>query len=356
MRKNSYFNIITLLITFSMIFTSLAIADDSKESEKGKLIEYVVAKINDKVITWTEFKEAKNALKEQEVYKNMDDDELSFATLESLIDGKMVNSIAEIFNITPPEKLINQRIESIKKENNIATDEELEQQLQMQGVSLAWLRSEMQKSYIYQTVIMKNVYNRINVPEDDIKDYYARHIREYSKDSEIRIRQIFVSFSDKTEYEAKETIDEANASIDAGMEFETALEKYADPEAKINGGDLGYFKKGEIIKEIDEAASKLKKGEISGIIRSGNGYHIIQVTDRKEAETVPLASVREEIVNKLKADRLRDEAMKYMKELRSTYFVEIMDPDLKKLYDKKMSEYKKNQEAGNADEDKASAE
>jgi len=310
-----------------LLFGHVSVFSQSQENEK--LIEYVVAKVNNAVITSTELQAAVINLKTRTKDINVDENTLRKEALENLIIEKLVTTIAQIYKVEVTDEEINKRIELIKKDNKLETDDELDNALKTQGISLFWLKEQLKRGFLYQKVILSNVYATVTVSDPEVLDYYNRNIREYSSGEEARIRQIFVSISDKDEATALSSITEAHQKLKQGVDFISVLNQYSDENAKINDGDIGYFQKGELVAVLEDAASKLQLGDYSDVIKTDNGYHIIQVTERKIAKEIPMESVRQEITEKIRTSKMEAASKEYIEKLKKDYFVEILDPSFK---------------------------
>lgn len=325
-------NKIAQLITLTICAAVLLLATTpvyAQKTENEKTVEYIVAKVNNAVITSTELNAAVENLKASIKNQPFDEESLRKQALENLIIEKLVTTIAKIYKIDVPDEDVAKRIEMIKKDNNIPTDEDLDKTLKSQGMSLLWLKDQLKRGILYQRVILSNVYSTISVSDEEIADYYNRNINDFSSGEDVRIRQIFVSTADKDDASALAVITEALNKLKEGMDFTSVLSQYADENAKTNDGDIGYFKKSELVKELEDAAFKLNPGQYSDIIKTGNGYHIIQVTERKIAKEIPLDSVRQTIADKIRQSKMEEASQEYIKKLKTDYFVEILDPSLK---------------------------
>jgi peptidyl-prolyl cis-trans isomerase D len=151
----------------------------------------------------------------------------------------------------------------------------------------------------------------MRVTENQIKDYYEDRGTQYHKEQEVRARHILFRVKDdasetdvaKARAEAERVLTEAKQ----GKDFVELTKKYSqDPTVGENGGDLGFFTRGRMVPEFSEAAFNLKPGEISDLVRSPYGFHIIKVEDVRPEKTTPLNEVREEIETKLKGEKARD--------------------------------------------------
>ncbi len=148
----------------------------------------------------------------------------------------------------------------------------------------------------------------IPVPDEDVVQYYERNTSQFGTEEERRARHILVEVSadaeDTAVQQAKEKAQQALDRIRAGEDFAAvAKEVSSDPGSAEQGGDLGFFPKGMMVPEFEQVAFALAQGEISELVRSPFGFHIIEVTEIKAADIKPLDEVRTEIETLLKADQ-----------------------------------------------------
>lgn len=175
---------------------------------------------------------------------------------------------------------------------------------------------ECQKGVILEAFLKDIVAGKDEVTEEEIKKYYEEHKEEFFLPERIRVRHIVVP-----------TYEEARAlreRILKGEDFAELARKYSiSPSAKW-GGDLGYIQRGQVGKEFEKAAFSLRHpGEISDIVKTTFGYHIIRLEDRKPPRQLPLEEVRDEIREKLK-ERKRQKALEeYLKEAKGRYRISI---------------------------------
>jgi peptidyl-prolyl cis-trans isomerase D len=138
----------------------------------------------------------------------------------------------------------------------------------------------------------------------DVERFYNENIELYSTPEQIRASHILFKTNGKDDAEVKAKAEKVLAEIKAGADFAAMAKKYSQDEASAKlGGDLDFFAKGKMMPEFDEAAFKLKVGEVSGLVKTQYGYHIIKVTDIKPAATRSLDEVRPQIVDQLSGER-----------------------------------------------------
>jgi len=160
----------------------------------------------------------------------------------------------------------------------------------------------------------------IRVDAEDIKAAYRKRKAQFSVPEERRARQILVrvprNADKKTLRKAREKIEAALKQLQAGKPFQDVAEKMSgDAATAKNGGDLGYFTRGAMRSAIDKTVFSMKKGEISNIVRTRLGFHIIQLTNIRPTRTKPLAEVRGELRRQLTRARANDEAYKLSQDL-----------------------------------------
>lgn len=175
---------------------------------------------------------------------------------------------------------------------------------------------DAKKMTLIADLLEKDVMSKVQVTDKDVRDYYDRHQREFTPIAQIRASHILV----KTEAEAENIIQR----LKKGEKFEDLARKESmDRESAKNGGDIGYFARGEIVPEFEKAAASLKIGEISGPVKTRFGYHIIKVTDKKFGPVVEFDRVKDIIQQKLAGEKQKEVFDAYVAGLSKRYKVDI---------------------------------
>ncbi|SPD71925.1 PPIC-type PPIASE domain protein [uncultured Desulfobacterium sp.] len=160
-----------------------------------------------------------------------------------------------------------------------------------------------QIKFAYVVIDPKSFEQGIKTTEDEIKNYYEDNLSSFKEERKVKASHILFKLDAKAtgdkENEVKEKAESVLKEVRDGKDFAELAKKYSDCPSKAKGGDLGYFSEGQMVKPFEEAAFKLKAGEISDLVRTEFGFHIIKVEDVKEARTRPLEEVRGEIVETL---------------------------------------------------------
>jgi peptidyl-prolyl cis-trans isomerase C len=183
---------------------------------------------------------------------------------------------------------------------------------------------EFKKLTLISEVFEKEIMAKAKVSDQDIKDYYDKNKDSFVVATEIRASHILV----KTEEDAQKVL----ARLKKGEKFEAIAKAVSlDTASAKNGGDIGFFKKGQMVPEFERAAASLKVGEISIPVKTQFGVHIIKVTDKKTGAPIEFEKVRDLISQKLSGEKQKEAFDAYIAELKKTSKVEINKDALSKL-------------------------
>jgi peptidyl-prolyl cis-trans isomerase C len=169
---------------------------------------------------------------------------------------------------------------------------------------------------------------RSKVGEEEVLAYYREHKDRFQQQERIRVRQILIlappnSGADK-EQQARKRAEEVLSKLNAGADFAELAKQYSEGPEASRGGDLGFFSRGRMVSEFEDAAFSLKEvGDRSGIVRSKFGFHILELTGRQPATDLALEDVRDRIVSQLESAKRREIRSSLAEELRARAAVEI---------------------------------
>ncbi|MCT4543455.1 MAG: peptidylprolyl isomerase [Vallitalea sp.] len=174
---------------------------------------------------------------------------------------------------------------------------------------------------LLQRYAVQKLLEKVTVNEEDMKKYYEENKESFVSAEEVRAKHILV----KEEEEAKKVKEE----IEAGKSFEEAAKEYSTCPSKDKGGDLGFFSKGRMVPEFEKAAFELEIGELSDLVKTQFGYHLIVVEEKKESSIKTFDQVKEQIKqNLLRGEQTKVYTNKF-NELKSKYSVEMNEDELK---------------------------
>lgn len=198
------------------------------------------------------------------------------------------------------------------KKKELAKSEEFKRRLE-----------EFKKITLINMLLEQELKNIQQVTEKDAKDYYEKNKDQFIKPTEVRLSQIVV----KSEDDAKKVYER----VDKGEDFaKIAKELSKDDKTKASGGDMGFFKKGQLESQIENLAFSLKKGQVSMPLNRKDGIYIFKVTDVK-GTPVEFEQIKQQLMEQLKAKKQQDWFNSYIEELKKKHKVEINEKILQEM-------------------------
>ncbi|MGH9162020.1 MAG: SurA N-terminal domain-containing protein, partial [Vicinamibacteraceae bacterium] len=168
----------------------------------------------------------------------------------------------------------------------------------------------------YLAVDVPALRNAITVSPQEAQQHYKDNIKQYSTPEQVRASHVLLETEGEDEAKVRKQAEGLLAQIKKGADIAAIAKKYSDdPGSKDKGGDLGYFGRGAMVKEFDDVAFSLKPGQISDLVKSQYGFHIIKVVDKKPAATQPLKAVQNQILEQLKWQRAQARADELSKQI-----------------------------------------
>lgn len=247
--------------------------------------------------------------------------------LEVLIMNKLVSKEVETQGLKAKDADIDNYIERIKSQSNL-DDEQFQAALANQGMTMESYRKQVAEEIERALLINREIGSRVNVTPQDVERYYKEHAADYAKPEQVRVRHIFLPLSPAApadeEKEVLAQIEDIRKRAQAGEDFAALADTYSRGPGAGQGGDLGYFKKGQMAKEIEEVAFALKPGEVSQSFRTNAGVHLLKVEEHTQAGQQTLdADTTEEIRRKLYGEAMRQRYERWFQEdLRFRHHIE----------------------------------
>jgi parvulin-like peptidyl-prolyl isomerase len=247
---------------------------------------------------------------------------------DALLMEKLVNKEVAAQGLQAQESDIDSYIGRIQQQNNL-TEEQMRQAMEAQGITWDLYRQQVASDIERAMLVNREIGSRVNVIPEDVERYYQEHLSDYPVPEQVRIRHLFLFLPDYMTGEEVQAVqkqmEEIYQRILAGEDFATLADTYSQGPGAGEGGDLGYFKKGSMTKEIEEVAFSLSAGEVSKPFRTGTGLHLIKVEEHHAADHRPLEEMEEEIRSKLYDEALQKRYQRWFQEdLRGRHHIELI--------------------------------
>lgn len=297
----------------------------------AEIMNGIAAIVNDELITSLELKrEYALVLKEAEKRGAVLPEaalKLKLDVLNSLIDRKLVRQKIKELNIVISEEEIRQSIEDIKRQNKLS-QEALVSALLAQGITFDQYKAQMKEQLERLRLMSQEVKSKIQVSERELREFYDANRALYLEEPTYRARHIFLKVDKKASNdEIKKIMSKAAdvvAEAKSNSDFTALAKKYSDEAgAAKEGGDLGTFKKGDMLPEIESAVLAMKPGEISELVTTPAGFHIIKLEEKSPEKLKPFETVKASIDEILYRKKSEERFKQWAEELRKAAAVEI---------------------------------
>jgi peptidyl-prolyl cis-trans isomerase SurA len=300
----------------------------------GKAVNAIAAIVNDELITLSDVNRLAQPMISEAAKKTSLDDtarsQIKRMALEQLIEKKLVEQKIKELNIKVGEEEIRQAIDDVKRQNNMASQEVFLSALASQGMTFDQYKAQLQEQIEKLKLVSMEVRSKIQVGESEMREYYETNRVKYSEDETFRARHIFIRTNEKAAPEdIKRSMTTALmvlAEAKSGKDFAELAKSYSeDPAARKDGGNLGVFKKGDMMPELETAILSMKPGEVSELVYTPSGFHIVKLEERISGIMKPFDKVKAEIEDAIYRKKSEDRFNQWAKELRSKSSIEIKD-------------------------------
>jgi len=252
---------------------------------------------------------------------------------ESLIKIELILEAAEKANMTVTQDIVDLAYNEMVK--NIGSKEKYEELCQKLSVTPKFLKKQVRDNLLVDMYIKKVTADLPVFTDADAEKYYNENQSAFKVSEQVRARHILFTVSKDASPEEQETArkkaEDALNRLKGGEDFATLAKELSQCPSASEGGNLGFFSKGQMVPEFEEAAFSLKVGELSKIVKTKFGYHIILVIEKKEPSTMSFDDVKERIKQRFNQKRIRDKLLDLIDEKMKSADIEYLDASLKPI-------------------------
>jgi peptidyl-prolyl cis-trans isomerase SurA len=324
---------------------------------RAEIIEQVLVKVNGDIITKTELEARQIAALRQKMQGQVDpaalkNDETLKKMLVDLTPQLIVNAVDELLLLQRGRDLgfhlgddqFKQIVGNIRKENKLEDDAKFQAALAQENMTLEDLRKSLEKQMLVDQVQRQEIGSKLNITEEEARQYYARHPEEFTESASITLREIFVEVpsteagvSVAKDEEGQKKIGEARTRALKGEDFAKVAGEMSDSASKANGGLIGPFSRNDLSPQLQALVDKMKEGDITPAIRVPKGYQLFKLEAMTPAAVQPFDAVRDLISDKVSGARTQTEMRKFLARLRTQAIIEWKNEELKKAYEKQIA-------------------
>jgi peptidyl-prolyl cis-trans isomerase C len=293
------------------------------------VIPDVVARVNGETVTKAQFEDAVAAVEQrnQGPVPPEQRDRVYRGVLDQLVGIRLLAQEAAARKVAVPEAEVEAQLAQMRKQ--FPSEAVFTEALKQQNKTVDMLKAEARDSMAIQKMLEEALAGKIAVTPQQAQDYYDKNPEQFKRPEQVRASHILISVQQDADVAAKAAAkrkaEGVLKQVKAGGDFSVlAKENSQDPGSAINGGDLGFFQRGQMVPPFDQAAFTMKPGSTSDLVETQFGYHIIRVTEKKDAGAMTIEEVRPQLEQYLENLNRQREMQTFVDGLKAKGKVEIL--------------------------------
>jgi peptidyl-prolyl cis-trans isomerase C len=288
----------------------------------------VVARVNGEAISGKDLDDAVRAIAGRAGPIPADErDRVYRGVLDNMIGYRLMIQEAKARKITVADADVDAQVAQIRAQ--FPSDAQFQQALTAQRTTLEAVRNDARDGMSADKLVESEIAGKVTVKPEAVTDFYQKNQDKFQQGPRVRASHILIGIPQNadaaTKQQAKAKADALLKDLKAGQDFAaTAKANSQDPGSAPNGGDLGYFEQGQMVPPFEQAAFALKPGEMSEVVETQFGYHIIKVAEKQESRVVPLEEAKGQIEEYLTQQNRHAQTELFVNALRAKAKVEIL--------------------------------
>ncbi len=289
-------------------------------------LDRVVAKVNSDIITLSTVEDKVAIIQERGVLPGASEAEMMQLAVDVIIEEKLQLQEGKRLKLPIEEENVLKAIDEIREKNHLS-EKDIGEMLKREKSTMEQYKTRIRDQMLMSKVVSYQLRNRINIGEKEIKLYYTTHQKDFYIVEQVHPRHILFILEEnipEVEKQKKRQLAmEVLKKIRDGANFSEMAKKYSEDVSASAGGDLGFIERGKMVKAFEDAIFKLRNGEVSGIVETPNGLHIIKLEEFRPGRTKVYKEVREEIDQILFSQKKDKEYKAWMDELKKAAYIEV---------------------------------
>jgi peptidyl-prolyl cis-trans isomerase SurA len=313
------------LLPISLVCIGVALSSLSARAQE--VLDGIAAVVNSEVVTFSQVRElvgpkekqARDTLKGEELVEKIK--EIRTSAINDLIDRTLIIQEFKSKGFTIPDYFIDDRIQSIIKDEFGGDRQAFLRTLAAQGYTLEKFRDFQRDMIIVSEMRKQAIKGVVNVSDQKINDYYKEHVEEYSQSEQIKLRMIAIRGVDNDS--RRKMIEEIRQKIVDGAEFGDLARMYSEDSSQEQYGDWGWIDRKKLNESLTKIAFALKPGEMSQVVELGGSYYLLYCEAKKAAAVKPLKDVHDEIEKALMQSERQEQQTEWLAKLRRKAYIKM---------------------------------
>ena len=298
-------------------------------AEDEKMAGAKAAEINGVIITKKQFEKELNIHLERVARqgRQLPDSQLASLKkdiLDGLIERELLYQESQKAGIKVKQEAIDQHLADIKK--RFPGDDQFKSALAQMNLTEVEVKTQIERGLAIRELIDQKITSKITITDAQTKAYYDGNPQMFNQPEQVKASHILIKVepgaAETQKTEARKKIETVQQKVKNGDDFSQLAKDYSEGPSKTRGGDLGYFRRGQMVKPFEDVAFAMQKNEVSDIVETRFGYHLIKVYDKKPATTLAYADVKDKLTERVKQEEVEKQATQYISQLKKEAKIE----------------------------------
>lgn len=297
---------------------------------KAEIVDGIVAVVNNEVVTQAElnaillplYTQYKSTYSDEELLMKIDEAKKNI--LYQLIEDKLILQEAHKIGMPATDEEVAERLEQIKSQ--FSSSQEFKSALASQGLTVVDLKEKYREQIMIKKMVNREVRSRVSVTPIEIALFYEKNEDDFNLPAQVKVMTIMIRKSEadpESNTDSLKKIKMIELKIAEGEDFAKLAREYSQDPSAVDGGDMGYIGKGQMMKKIDEVIFSLQPGEISETIETPVGYHVFKIVEVKEAGAESFDEARMQIENYLFQEKAKERFDEWMTNLKENAYISV---------------------------------
>ena len=295
----------------------------------GTVVEDVVVRVNDQIITRSDVEREAVQVEQEAQQQQLTAAEFQQKQkdmLRDMIDQQLLLSKAKELGLNADADVIRQ-LDQIRKENNMASLDDLAAAAKAQGVSFEDFKAKIRNQILSRQVVQDEVGRRLQLSPSDERAYYQEHLKDFEQPEQVRLSEILIPLPENSTpaeiVAGEKKANDVKSQVMQGQNFADLAKKFSGGPTAAQGGELGLFKRGALAKVLEDQTFSLPVGQSTQPIRTRQGYVILKVTAHDQEGPAPMKDVEPQIQEALYIQQMQPALRAYLTKLREQAYVDI---------------------------------
>jgi len=250
--------------------------------------------------------------------------EVKKEVLENLINRELLYQESQRKGIMIDEVAINEEVMTLKK--RFPSEAEFNNALIQANLSEVAIKAQIKRGMAIQRLIDTHIAQKATVSDQEMKAFYESSPALFKQPEQVRASHILIKVDPEADEskgaEARKKLLTIKEKLEKGEDFAALAQEFSQGPSSAKGGDLGYFKRGQMVQPFEEAAFALRQGEVSDIVETRFGYHLIKVIEKRSETTIPFEDIKDRLQQYLKQEKVQEQVSLCIDELKGKAKVE----------------------------------